>query len=396
MFTTNIIITDKDIQAGITSCFRSAVKGISYHYHVAFLEVCKSYNIVPKGLVVNKRPFISFSSDELTAAWKETLQATQATLIETLIVGIFRKLTDFEIDFWEEMCRVVERSTEEEFSDWAVKLLVYLEKHEKRCREKKCKKLKKLLPKCYLEEALQRMREHEGYLTFKTEIYDFLQEINCDIPNLVNLNLIGSSFMSNNNDSTLKDNSILQNNSTLTPEIPASLEYHSGPCEAVNNRYIGKFVSDNVVNLSSKNLSAAEISLLSKGLKFVPTPTHVDRAVLKAELETFGRRLRLKWHFRNSESTTAINPFRRKSTFNPKGADTAIEMYLSCLEEEILNLDTNLKYSNLSREERSALQDLRNDSSIIIKEADKGSAVVVWDRLDYISEAERQLRDGEV
>ena len=41
-----------------------------------------------------------------------------------------------------------------------------------------------------------------------------------------------------------------------------------------NNRYIGKFVSDNVVNLlSGRNLSKVEISLLSKGLKFVPTFT---------------------------------------------------------------------------------------------------------------------------
>ena len=396
MSTSNIVITDKDVQAGITSCFRSAVKGISYHYHIAFLEVCKSYNSFPRGLIVDKKPFISFSSDELTAAWKDTLQATQATLMETLIVGIFRKLTDFEINFWEEICKIVERSTEAEFSDWAVKLLVYLEKHEKKCKKKKCRKLKKLLPECYVDEALQRMREHEGYLTFKNEIHDFLQEVNCDIPILANLNLIGSSFMSTNDNSIQNNNSTLNDNSILTPEIPASLEYHSGPCEAVNDRYIGKFVSDNVVNLSRRNLSTAEISLLSKGLKFVPTPTYVDRAVLKAELEAFGRKLRLKWHFRNSESTSTINPFRRKSKFNPKGADTAIEMYLSCLEEEILNLDTNLKYSNLSREERSALQDLRNDSSIIIKEADKGSAVVVWDRLDYISEAERQLQDNEV
>ena len=40
-----------------------------------------------------------------------------------------------------------------------------------------------------------------------------------------------------------------------------------------NNRYEGKFV--NVINLSSRHLSEDEISLLSKGLKFVPTPKHM-------------------------------------------------------------------------------------------------------------------------
>ena len=50
----------------------------------------------------------------------------------------------------------------------------------------------------------------------------------------------------------------------------------------------------------------------------------------------------------------------------------------------------------MTRDERSALKDLRDDTSIVIKEADKGSAVVVWDREDYIKEANSQLEDKEV
>jgi len=68
-------------------------------------------------------------------------------------------------------------------------------------------------------------------------------------------------------------------------------------------------------------------------------------------------------------------------------------MYLSRLEEEILAVDTKLSYSNLTREERKALKSLKDDTSIVIKEADKGSAVVVWDREDYLQEAQRQLGD---
>ena len=50
----------------------------------------------------------------------------------------------------------------------------------------------------------------------------------------------------------------------------------------------------------------------------------------------------------------------------------------------------------MTREERSALKALQNDTSIVIKEADKGSAVVVWDRDDYIKEANSQLQDPKV
>ena len=50
------------------------------------------------------------------------------------------------------------------------------------------------------------------------------------------------------------------------------------------------------------------------------------------------------------------------------------------------------KYNNLTREEWSALYNLKNDKNVI-KSADKGSAVVVWDRYDYIKETENQLGD---
>ena len=50
---------------------------------------------------------------------------------------------------------------------------------------------------------------------------------------------------------------------------------------------------------------------------------------------------------------------------------------------------------NLSKEEWLALRGLAEDQNIIIKPADKGSCVVVWDRGDYLAEADRQLKDNE-
>ena len=54
------------------------------------------------------------------------------------------------------------------------------------------------------------------------------------------------------------------------------------------------------------------------------------------------------------------------------------------------------RYNNLTKEERDALYSLRDDSTIIIKGADKGSVVVAWDRKDYLKEAYKQLEDREV
>ena len=47
----------------------------------------------------------------------------------------------------------------------------------------------------------------------------------------------------------------------------------------------------------------------------------------------------------------------------------------------------------MTKGERDAIYSLKNDNSIIIKEADKGSSVVVWDRDDYFREAKDQLND---
>ncbi len=49
--------------------------------------------------------------------------------------------------------------------------------------------------------------------------------------------------------------------------------------------------------------------------------------------------------------------------------------------------------NNLTRDERRALCELRHNNDIVIKPADKGSAVVIMNRADYIKEAHNQLSD---
>ena len=121
------------------------------------------------------------------------------------------------------------------------------------------------------------------------------------------------------------------------------------------------------------------------------------KAKLKMELEAFGRMLHLKWHFRNENKGIYRDMFKPKSNFNPCNKDVAIEVYLSSLEEKLMKVEVPKdKFNNLTKSERKALCDLKSDKSIVIKSADKGSAVVVWDREDYIKEAEKQLEDEQV
>ena len=102
----------------------------------------------------------------------------------------------------------------------------------------------------------------------------------------------------------------------------------------LENRWQGKFVSNNVVNLSKRNLNDVEISLLSKGLNFVPTCNNIYKAKLKMELEVFAKMLYLKWHFYNENKDIDCDMFNPKFKVNPRNKSGAIELYLSSLEKK--------------------------------------------------------------
>ena len=53
------------------------------------------------------------------------------------------------------------------------------------------------------------------------------------------------------------------------------------------------------------------------------------------------------------------------------------------------------KYSNLTSKEQQALHNLKIDKNIVIKGADEGSAVVIWNREDSIKEAVKQLEGSD-
>ena len=149
-------------------------------------------------------------------------------------------------------------------------------------------------------------------------------------------------------------------------------------------------------NLSKKILTDIEIKVLEKGLDYASIQNKINEPELRSDFEEFCRTMRLKWHFRNeptpcSKETPA---FARKSTWKPPKGHPNLEVFLSPIEKELFELaETSLGYSNFSEERWQAVRALANDRGIVIKKADQGSCVVVWDRNDYIALAEKQLSD---
>ena len=139
-----------------------------------------------------------------------------------------------------------------------------------------------------------------------------------------------------------------------------------------------------------------EINILEKALDFAPIQNKINQPELRKELEEFCRRMSIKWFFRDdiSENFSEKYAFTPKSKWKPPWGHPSLEVFLSQIEKELVELaESPLNYSNFSKEEWQAMRSLVNDRSVVIKKADKGSCVVVWGREDYIAEAERQLGD---
>ena len=108
--------------------------------------------------------------------------------------------------------------------------------------------------------------------------------------------------------------------------------------------------------------------------------------------------MRCRWYFRNEPSHNFSNvpAFRPKSQQKQPTGHPCVELFLSRLEKELFSfLPGKPQNYNLLKEKWKwkAMHNLAEDWSIIIKPANKGSCVVIWDREDYLVEGYRQLSD---
>ncbi len=152
-----------------------------------------------------------------------------------------------------------------------------------------------------------------------------------------------------------------------------------------------------MVNLSSTRLTSAEVDVLTKGLTFAPTPKK-SALQLEEEWSELRRRIRLRVRFgKNDQRPTG---FYIKTGYDPGYLQDfkVVEGDLGRLYNRLKARCTQLLHDrqgqlNLKREEHLALRALRSNKNIVIKPADKGAAVVVMNRADYLREGMRQLEN---
>ena len=203
--------------------------------------------------------------------------------------------------------------------------------------------------------------------------------------------------------------------SSPTPSDPSpvdpldSVPPGSGPTPSHGTSDAASQMGKTIVNLSkSFRLSAQQTELLSKGLTFIPTAKVEKEGVWRTlELETYRyhRRLRLAWAFKatREDDSWRDDPKQRfvpPSLWQPPFSSLPPPVQQLFLRDR-LSFSTLRSHSyeppepNVTRKDMASLKDLGTNTRLVIKPADKGSAIVIQDREDYVWEARRQLNMAE-
>lgn len=155
---------------------------------------------------------------------------------------------------------------------------------------------------------------------------------------------------------------------------------------------------DVVVLAKNFTLSEPQHALLSKGLSFVAMlgKDRHQKDQLQWDIQNYHRRIKLASYYRNAKSKPML-PFIAPSNWTPPLDKLPAEVK-KLIEADFKSFKRYYKpvfgdENNISIQEARALRELKNMRQIVIKPADKGSAVVILSREQYILEVKRQLND---
>ena len=149
-----------------------------------------------------------------------------------------------------------------------------------------------------------------------------------------------------------------------------------------------------IFNLSNKALSQQHGNVLRRGLKFLP-----NKIELKNDVQQCSRKLRLlEFFYKENESeeekSSDDSIIKHKSAFNPpRNRDKILDQNIDSLNSlNFPDLEKAPK-SNLSKLQWAAINDLKNDKNIEIKETDKGGSGVILSKSHYKSMLLSQLNN---
>ena len=157
-------------------------------------------------------------------------------------------------------------------------------------------------------------------------------------------------------------------------------------------------ITPKIFNFSDYSPTNDELSILSLGFKYCPTPKKPALLDLEVDINEFVRKIELSSFFAYSSQNNEECIARNKSDYCPpesrdfilKNMVKHIKMYGT----NLCNLPLPKVYDNISVSERNAIYSLKDNNNIIITSVDKGGAIVILNRVDYVNYMDNYLSDG--
>ena len=168
-----------------------------------------------------------------------------------------------------------------------------------------------------------------------------------------------------------------------------------------------------VLNLSELSLTPPMLSVLNKGLSFCPSTPHIDHSQVMSGVDHLLRQMRRtaffnrlsdldphtsNWFVNTSQPDPESKPFdhhkfKEPSSFDPKSDNQTVLNHFckTVLHDTYTSPIRPFRGYNLTKDERSALNQLQSNPEIVIKPADKGGKIVIQDTPTYIAEAKKHL-----
>ena len=101
----------------------------------------------------------------------------------------------------------------------------------------------------------------------------------------------------------------------------------------------------NIINLSKHLFTKGQYDLLENDLTFFPTPGHYNRSILKMDLESFVRKIKLKAFFQNKKhqlhETDLSNKepnIKSKTKWEPKNNHHNVEAFIKAVNKDVVEI----------------------------------------------------------
>ena len=349
------------------------IKIIKQQTHVIFLRHCIRHKAVPKGMNLDPNIPSFVKNNKLISRWNENISNLGLKLVKIVIKSLNASIKEFRNTLNSEILKLKTISSEQNFNSMYKQISKVSNKTFHQQVKTKNKKSFKLLNCCSV--------------TFQhSDIFTVKSKQKC----------------------SKSPNNLRKNRRFRHPFSPPEKK--------------------TVVNLSQHfTPTACQINLLEKSLKFCPVPHILDKTETSADTNHFTAKMRRhKYHFDNqpTNSNTSIGNPPTPTSSNPSTKDSKIsrpnmlkfgiksqaiptawipeagvnqhlDEFCASITNHIALIPQRTDKDNLSPDERTALKDfIKNiNKDIVIRPADKGGALVIQDRADYISACDSLLSD---